>query len=80
MFIVWECNKRESSKPLKSEIGCGNPNVMRSRLTNGNRKDRWMGKCKECKCKKSLNRGIIHDFETRLEAEEYAAMLRCKND
>ena len=84
MFVVWECNKRESSKPLKPEIGCGEPNVMRSTLTNGNRSERWMGKCSKnkggCGCKKSLNPGEVHFFETRQEAEEYADMLRRYRD
>lgn len=70
-FIVWECIPRSSSLPLVGEIGCGNPNIMRSRLTNGNRLKRWMSLCDKCGCKRSLNRGIIHDFVTRAEAEEY---------
>jgi len=78
MYVVWVCEAGDSrlrprGKPLTD--ACGNPNIMRSTLTNGNRKKRWMGVCKQCGRKRSLNRGIIRDFDTREGAEKYVSSL-----
>jgi hypothetical protein len=71
MFVVWVCDNRQSSLPLVGEIGCGHMNILRSKKRNGSRLDRWMAVCKQCGAKKSLNRGIIRDFENKAEATLY---------
>ena len=77
-FVVFKCDLDPFWKPpRKAKEPCGCLTIMKSGLTNGNRSHRWMGKCCNCGRKKSLNRGKIHDFDTKEDAEKF---VRDNND
>ena len=70
-YAVWHCLPSEKGTSEKAKPGCGCYNIMKTYRVNGNRTNKWQGKCPKCGKKKNLKPSCTTIYPTREEAEAY---------